>query len=130
MNIEYINRVPTKMEVNEILDSMLIDVTGDILIEDENTVTSVCACHLDRVVGVGKVQKGADNKLYIEAILVKPEYTEEGVENGIIVALIKQVNELKRFNPSIQSCLDMEEKEENFFNKFSFLNKMKQELGA
>ena len=97
--------------------------------ENENMITSVCAYHFDRIVGMGRiVQEG--NTLYIQDIIVKPEYKGEEIENNIIVALFKQINVLKRFSSSIQRCLEVEEKEENFFNRFSFLTKEKQELGA
>ena len=131
MNIQYVNKVPNKMEIYELMDSMQIDVhEEDIFVEDESTITSVCAYHLEKIVGIGKVEKEQD-KLYIQDILVRPEYRDEQIENNIIVTLLRQVNDLKRFNSSIQKCLDMGKIEENFFNKFSFLNnKEKQELGA
>lgn len=129
MNIQYIDKVPSKMEVFEIMDAMQIEMEKDLFEEDDNTVTSVCAYHFDRIVGIGRVIK-EEKMLYIQNIMIKPEYEGEEIENSIIVSLVKQINELKRFNPSIERCLEFEESEENFFNRFSFLNKEKQELGA
>lgn len=133
MNIQYINKEPSKMEIFEIMDSIQAEIDEqyemNIFEENENMITSVCAYHFDRIVGMGRiVQEG--NTLYIQDIIVKPEYKGEEIENNIIVALFKQINELKRFSSSIQRCLEVEEKEENFFNRFSFLTKEKQELGA
>ena len=133
MNIQYINKEPSKMEIFEIMDSIQAEIDEqyemNIFEENENMITSVCAYHFDRIVGMGRiVQEG--NTLYIQDIIVKPEYKGEEIENNIIVALFKQINELKRFSSSIQRCLEVEEKEENFFNRFSFLTKEKQELGS
>ena len=133
MNIQYINKEPSKMEIFEIMDSIQAEIDEqyemNIFEENENMITSVCAYHFDRIVGMGRiVQEG--NTLYIQDIIVKPEYKGEEIENNIIVALFKQINELKRFSSSIQRCLEVEEKEENFFNRFSFLTKEKRELGA
>lgn len=133
MNIQYLNKIPTKMEIFEIMDSLQENISEEIceqlVEEDEDLVTSVCAYHLDKIVGIGRVKK--ENKtLYIQDIIVKQEYSEEEIENNIIVCLLRQVNELKRFNSSIQRCLEIEEEEENFFNRFSFLKKEKEELGA
>lgn len=133
MNIQYINKEPSKMEIFEIMDSIQAEIDEqyemNIFEENENMITSVCAYHFDRIVGMGRiVQEG--NTFYIQDIIVKPEYKGEEIENNIIVALFKQINELKRFSSSIQRCLEVEEKEENFFNRFSFLTKEKQELGA
>ena len=133
MNIQYFNKVPSKIEVFDIMDSMQENVSEEIceelFEENEDIITTVCAYHLDKIVGMGRVKK-EENTLYIQDIIIKPEYSEEEIENNIIVCLLRQVNELKRFNSNIQRCLDIEESEENFFNRFSFLTKEKQELGA
>lgn len=135
MNIQCLNKKPTQMEICEIIDSIQseesieTELEKQILEESDAIVTTVCAYHLGKIVGIGRVKK-EDNMLYIQDIIIKPEYYEEEVENNIIVSLIKQVNELKRFSSSIQRCLELGEKEENFFDRFSFLTKEKQELGA
>lgn len=133
MNIQYINKEPSKMEIYEIMDSIQAEMEEDIAINifepNDEMVTTVCAYHFDKIVGIGRVIK-EDNTLYIQDIIIKPEYKGEEIENNIIVNLFKQINELRRFNSSIQRCLQIEESEENFFNRFSFLTKEKQELGA
>lgn len=133
MNIQYINKEPSKMEIYEIMDSIQFDVEENIEMEifelNDDIVTTICAYHFDKIVGMGRVIK-EDNTLYIQDIIIKPEYKGEEIENNIIVNLFKQINELRRFNSSIQRCLQIEESEENFFNRFSFLTKEKQELGA
>ena len=133
MNIQYINKEPSKMEIYEMMDSIQTESEEDFEMSifelNDNMVTSVCAFHFDRIVGMGRVIK-EENTLYIQEIIIKPEYKGEEIENNIIVNLFKQINELRRFNSSIQKCLQIEESEENFFNRFSFLTKEKQELGA
>lgn len=133
MNIQYINKEPSKMEMYEIMESiqteMEEDIKMDILESNDNIVTTVCAYHLNKIIGMGRVIR-EDNTLYIQDIIIKPEYKGEEIENNIIVNLFRQINELRRFNSSIQRCLQIEEAEENFFNRFSFLTKEKQELGA
>lgn len=133
MNIQYINKEPSKMEIYEIMDSIQTEMEENFemnLFEtNDDVITSICAYHFDRIVGMGRVIK-EENTLYIQDIIIKPEYKGEEIENNIIVNLFKQINELKRFNSSIQRCLQIEESEENFFNRFSFLTKEKQELGA
>lgn len=133
MNIQYINKEPSKMEIYEIMDSIQTEMEENfemnVFETNDDVITSICAYHFDRIVGMGRVIK-EENTLYIQDIIIKPEYKGEEIENNIIVNLFKQINELKRFNSSIQRCLQIEESEENFFNRFSFLTKEKQELGA
>ncbi len=133
MNIQYINKEPSKMEIYEIMDSIQTEIEEDfemsVFETSDDVITSVCAYHFDRIVGMGRVIKEEDT-LYIQDIIIKSEYKGEEIENNIIVNLFKQINELKRFSSSIQRCLQIEESEENFLNKFSFLTKEKQELGA
>ncbi|MBO5004005.1 MAG: hypothetical protein J6D03_01880 [Clostridia bacterium] len=133
MNIQYINKEPSKMEIYEIMDSIQNEIDEDMAINifepSDEIITTICAYHFDKIVGMGRVIK-EDNTLYIQDIIIKPEYKGEEIENNIIVNLFRQINELRRFNPSIQRCLQIEETEENFFNRFSFLTKEKQELGA
>lgn len=133
MNIQYINKEPSKIEIYEIMDSIQTEIDDEfemnVFEPNNDVITSICAYHFDKIVGMGRVVK-EDNTLYIQDIIIKPEYKGEEIENNIIVNLFKQINELKRFNSSIQSCLQIEESERNFYNKFSFLTKEKQELGA
>ena len=57
MNIQYINKEPSKMEIFEIMDSIQAEIDEqyemNIFEENENMITSVCAYHFDRIVGMG-----------------------------------------------------------------------------
>lgn len=135
MNIQYLDKIPTKMEVYEIMDSIQseeevkTEINENLLEESDDIVTTVCAYHLERIIGIGRVKKEGD-MLYVQDIIIKPEYDEEEIKNNIIVSLVRQVNELTKYSSSIKRCLEFGEKEENFFDRFSFLAKDKQELGA
>ena len=117
MNIQYINKEPSKMEIFEIMDSIQAEIDEqyemNIFEENENMITSVCAYHFDRIVGMGRiVQEG--NTLYIQDIIVKPEYKGEEIENNIIVALFKQINELKGLVQAFKDVWKLKKKKKIF----------------
>ena len=126
MYIQYINKMPSKIEFFDMLrlsETQHIDITK---LDNElfNTITAVCAYNDDKLIGMGRVKK-EDNFLYIQDVIVELDELKEEIQKNIIVNLIKQVNEIKYTNIDVRDCLQMSETKTNFFERYDFLNSEK-----
>ena len=123
MFIQYINKLPSKIEFFDMLrtlDSTQITIS-DLDLELSQTITAVCAYNGDRIVGLGRIKKEG-NYLCIQDIIITLELFKEEIEKNIIINLIQQVNQMKQFNVEIRDCLQMPEPKTNFYERYDFLN--------
>ncbi|MBP3502498.1 MAG: hypothetical protein J6K42_03345 [Clostridia bacterium] len=104
--IRYINKIPSKIEYYEMIRAEYenVEVT-ELSAELDKTITCVCVYNGDRLVGMGRIKK-EDNLLYIEDLIVKLEPYKEEIQKGIIVNLIKQINQIKMYDITVRDCLD------------------------
>lgn len=122
MFIQYINKLPSKIEFFDMLrtlDSTQINIS-ELDLELSETITAVCAYNGDRIVGLGRIKKEG-NYLYIQDIIITLELFKEEIERNIIINLIQQVNQMKQFNVDVRDCLQMPMPKTNFYERYSFL---------
>lgn len=109
--IQYVNKVPSKIEYYELVRSEYGDVeVAEIANELDNTIACVCAYKGERLIGMGRVKREGC-VLCIEDLIVKLDAYKEEVQNSMIINLINQVNILKHYDVTIRECLDMSIKE-------------------
>jgi GNAT superfamily N-acetyltransferase len=63
-------------------------------------------------------------------VAVKPEYQGKGVGAGIMQELLKQIDEYKKVNPNIRTYLGASKGKEGFYEKFGFVSRPNEALGA
>ena len=122
MFIQYINKLPTKMEF---FDMLRTSETSRINISDLDnelfeTITAVCVYNGDKIIGIGRVKK-ENNFLYIQDVIVVLEEYREEIEKNIIVNLINQINQMKQVNVEVRDCLQMPIPKTNFYERYDFL---------
>ena len=122
MFIQYINKLPTKMEF---FDMLRTSETSRINISDLDnelfeTITAVCVYNGDKLIGIGRVKKER-NFLYIQDVIVVLEEYREEIEKNIIVNLINQINQMKQVNVEVRDCLQMPIPKTNFYERYDFL---------
>ena len=110
--IRYINKIPSKIEYFEMIRTEYENVeVSELSAELDKTITAVCVYNGDRLVGMGRIKK-EDNLLCIEDLIVKLEPYKEEIQKGIIVNLIKQINQIKMYDITVRDCLDMRSPQE------------------
>ena len=122
MFIQYINKLPTKMEFYDMLrtsETSRINIS-DLDSELFETITAVCVYNGDKIVGIGRVKKER-NFLYIQDVIVVLEEYREEIEKNIIVKLIDQINQMKQVNVEVRDCLQMPMPKTNFYERYDFL---------
>lgn len=122
MFIQYINKIPSKIEFFDMLrtvDASKINISE---LDDElfETITAVCAYNEDNLIGIGRIKREG-NYLYIQDIIVTLEAFKEEIEKNIIVNLIEQINKMKQINVEVRDCLQMPTPKTHFYERYSFL---------
>lgn len=122
MFIQYINKLPSKIEFYDMLNSCgetkynISDLDNELF----GTITAVCVYNGDKIIGIGRVKR--ENKyLYIQDVIVALEEYKEEIEKNIIVNLIEQINQMKQVNVEVRDCLQMPEPKNNFYERYNFL---------
>lgn len=122
MFIQYINKLPSKMEFYDMLNACgtakfnISDLDKELF----ETITAVCVYNGDKIIGIGRVKKER-RYLYIQDVIVVLEEYKEEIEKNIIVNLIEQINQMKQVNVEVRDCLQMPEPKTNFYERYDFL---------
>ena len=62
--------------------------------------------------------------------MVIPEYQNKHIGTSIIENLLNQIKEYKKINPNIRTYLGAAKGKEHFYEKFGFISRPNEDLGA
>lgn len=132
MQIKYINRTPTADEFNHLTKAVDWGRRDNKIVEEalNNTLYSLCAYDGDKLIGYGRIIGDKTIFLYIHDVMVIPEYQGKQIGTGIMKELLKQIAEYKKVNPNIRTYLGASKGKETFYEKFGFVARPNEELGA
>ena len=132
MNIKYIERFPTPEEYNMLTDSVGWGTREKSIIEEalKNTLYSLCVYDDNELIGYGRLLGDKTIFLYIHSVMVLPKYQGKGIGSEIVTNLLKQVDEYKKVNPNIRTYLGASKGKESFYEKFGFVTRPNEYLGA
>lgn len=132
MKLKYIEKIPTATEFNMLTESVGWGTRENNIVEEalKNTLYSLCVYDVDKLIGYGRIIGDKTIFLYIQDIMVIPEYQGKQVGTGIMNKLLEQINEYKKVNPDIRTYLGASKGKESFYEKFGFISRPNEELGA
>ena len=132
MQIKYIEKTPTAMEFNMLTESVDWGIRDNNIVEEalNNTLYSLCVYDVDKLIGYGRIIGDKTIFLYIQDIMVIPEYQGKHIGTEIMNKLIEKVNEYKNINSDIRTYLGASKGKEKFYEKFGFISRPNEELGA
>ena len=132
MQIEYIEKTPTATEFNMLTKLVGWGTRENNIVEEalKNTLYSLCVYDVDKLIGYGRIIGDKTIFLYIQDIIVIPEYQGKKIGTGIMNKLIEKINEYKKINPEIRTYLGASKGKEHFYEKFGFVSRPNEELGA
>ena len=132
MKIEYIEKTPTATEFNMLTESVGWGTRENNIVEEalKNTLYSLCVYDVNKLIGYGRIIGDKTIFLYIQDIMVIPEYQDKKIGTGIMNKLIEKINEYKKINPEIRTYLGASKGKEHFYEKFGFISRPNEELGA
>ena len=130
--IKYVEQIPSAEEFNYLTDSVGWGIRKHAIIEEalKNTLYSLCVYDNDKLIGYGRIIGDKTIFLYIQDVMVIPEYQNKHIGTGIIENLLKKVNEYKKINPNIRAYLGASKGTESFYKKFGFISRPNDDLGA
>lgn len=94
-----------------------------------NTLYSVSIYDDNKVVGYGRIIGDKTIFLYIQDIMVIPEYQGQKVGTKIMNTLLTKIDEYKKVNPNIRTYLGASKGKEKFYEKFGFKTRLSVDLG-
>ena len=130
--IIYTEQTPSADEFNFLTNSVGWGKRENSIVDEalSNTLYSLCVYDDDKLIGYGRIIGDKTIFLYIQDIMVIPEYQNKHIGTEIMNNLLKQINEYKKINPSIRTYLGASKGKESFYEKFGFISRPNEELGS
>lgn len=95
----------------------------------DNTFYSVSVYDDNKIIGYGRLIGDAICFLYIQDIIVKPEYQGNKIGTMIMNKLLEKINGIKKENPDLRVYLGASKNKEKFYEKFGFVKRIDADLG-
>ena len=95
----------------------------------DNTFYSVSVYEDDNIVGYGRLIGDTICFMYIQDVMVKPEFQNKKIGTLIMNKLLEKINELKKENPNIRVYLGASKNKEEFYERFGFVKRIDENLG-
>ena len=132
MQITYKEYTPTPEEFNNLTEAVDWGTRENKIIEEalKHTLYSLCVYDENKLIGYGRIIGDKTIFLYIQDIMVIPEYQGKKIGTDIMNKLIEKINEYKKVNPEIRTYLGATKGKESFYEKFGFISRPNEELGA
>lgn len=130
--IKYIEKTPSAEEFNYLTNSVDWGTTENTIVKEalRNTLYSLCVYDDNKLIGYGRIIGDKTIFLYIQDIMVIPEYQNKHIGTGIMKNLLTQINEYKKINPNIRTYLGASKGKESFYEKFGFISRPNEDLGS
>ena len=130
--IRYIEQTPLADEFNFLTDSVGWGKRKNSIVDEalNNTLYSLCVYDDDKLIGYGRIIGDKTIFLYIQDIMVIPEYQGKHIGTNVMENLLNKVNEYKKTNPNIRTDLGASKNKESFYEKFGFISRPNEDLGS
>lgn len=132
MKINYIEKTPTPDDFNMLTESVGWGKRENSIVEEalKNTLYSLCVYDENKLIGYGRIIGDKTIFLYIQDIMVIPKYQGKQIGTCIMYKLLEQVDRYKKVNPNIRTYLGASKGKESFYEKFGFISRPNDKLGA
>lgn len=94
----------------------------------KHSIFSVCAEKDNKIIGYGRIVGDGAFTLYIQDILVKPEYQRLGIGIKIMNEIMSYI--IEEYPQGTMVYLMATKGKENFYKKFGFIERLNEEFGA
>ncbi len=95
----------------------------------ENTFYSVSIYDDNKIIGYGRIIGDKICFLYIQDIMVLPEYQGKKIGTMIINKLLEKIAEVRTANADLRVYLGASKNKEKFYEKFGFIKRIDANLG-
>ena len=95
----------------------------------DNTFYSISVYDDDKIIGFGRLIGDTICFVYIQDIMVIPEYQKNKIGTLIMNKLLEKINEIKKENHDLRVYLGASKNKEGFYEKFGFITRKEADLG-
>ena len=95
----------------------------------DNTFYSISVYDDNKIIGYGRLIGDTICFLYIQDIMVKPEYQGNKIGTLIMDKLLEKINQIKKENPDLRVYIGSSKNKEKFYEKFGFVKRIDADLG-
>lgn len=129
--IEFKEERITAQEFNYLTEKVGWGTRDEILVEEalNNTIYSVCAYDNNQLIGYGRLIGDKTIFIYVQDVMVVPEYQGRTVGTGIMNSIVNKIKELKGWSPTLRVYLGASKNKEDFYKKFGFITRAEADLG-
>ena len=129
--IVYVENIKNGKEFNQLSEAVGWGEEEKEVIEKalERTVFSISAYDEGKIVGYGRIIGDETKFLYIQDIMVHPDYQNQKIGSTIMEKLVDQIKEYKKVNPELRAYVGPSYGKEGFYRKFGFKTRTEMHLG-
>ena len=129
--ITYKEFTPSPQQFNILTDSVGWGTRDESVVEKAlaNSLYCLGAFDGDKLIGFARIIGDETIFLYIQDVMVIPEYQGQKVGTGIMKKLIEKINEYKKVNNGIRTYLGASAGKEDFYKRFGFETRADAGLG-
>lgn len=95
----------------------------------DNTFYSISVYDSDKIIGYGRIIGDGICYLYIQDVMVLPNYQNKKIGTLIMKKLLEKIDTVESENPDLLVYLGASKNKEGFYEKFGFMNRDKLGLG-
>ncbi|MBQ4067910.1 MAG: GNAT family N-acetyltransferase [Lachnospiraceae bacterium] len=95
----------------------------------DNALYTVCAYDGEKAVGMGRIVGDGAVVVYVQDLIVLPEYQKMGIGKQLIEHLIEYVKGINQPGNEIMLCLMCAKGRESFYEKYGFISRPNDNLG-
>ncbi len=95
----------------------------------DNTFYSISVYDDNQIIGYGRIIGDSICFLYIQDIMVKPEYQGNKIGTLIMNKLLEKISQIKKENPNLRVYLGASKNKEKFYENFGFVKRIDAGLG-
>ena len=128
---EIIEKRITAQEFNYLTEKVGWGIRNELLVEEalSNTLYSVCAYDNKQLIGFGRLIGDKTIFLYVQDVMVIPEYQGKTVGTEIMNNIVFKIKELKECSPTLRVYLGASKGKEEFYKRFGFITRAEADLG-
>ena len=121
--IDYKEKIPTVEEYNYLYEKVGWGKRKNKIVEEalKNTLYAVCVYDNEEIIGSARII--GDKTIFIQDVMVIPEYQSKKIGTKIMNKLLTKINEYKKNNPEIRVYLGASKNKEKFYERFGFKRK-------
>lgn len=130
--VRYVEHTPTVDEFNYLTDSVGWGTRDKKIVKIalDHTLYSVCVYDDDKLIGYGRLVGDMTIFVYVQDIIVIPEYQSKKIGTGIMNNIVNKINDYKKINPLLRTYVGADIGKDDFYRKFGFITREEANLGA